>query len=236
MALLNVDPGPITQAAQSLARVGDGVDEVSAAAVGPTTTVPAMAADEVSTAIARQFGSVGQEFHALLTRAKEFHANFVKLMNEGLTAYSGAEVANGTALASAASPAAVTPEPITAGLAGVEQQIQGFVGTVIDDNSFIVGKIGNSMLAAGDVLVDDSSSALALANGALGRLSVAGVNDPTLGVDLAGGPIFTVDGQFERIVGGGLVNLGTELEQIGGNAMLFGFGLIPVVPPVTGFP
>lgn len=94
MSFVVTAPELVTAAATNLAGIGSALDEATAAAAGPTTGVAAAAADEVSIATARLFGTYGQEFHAATAQATAFHDEFVQLLNGGAVSYLGAEIAN----------------------------------------------------------------------------------------------------------------------------------------------
>jgi hypothetical protein len=87
-------PEEVTAAAENLAGIRSTLSEATAAATGPTTGVIAAAADEVSVAISRLFGSYGTEFHAASAQAAAFHDEFVSLLNGGGAAYLSTEIAN----------------------------------------------------------------------------------------------------------------------------------------------
>lgn len=94
MSFVVTAPESVTAAAANLAGIGSALGEATAAAAGPTTGVVAAAADEVSIAISRLFGTYGQEFHAVTAQAAAFHDEFVSLLNGGAAAYLGTEIAN----------------------------------------------------------------------------------------------------------------------------------------------
>jgi PE family len=87
-------PEVVTAAAGNLAGIGSSLGEATAAAAAPTTGLVAAAADEVSLAISRLFGTYGQEFQALSSQAAAFHDQFVSLLNGGAEAYVSTELAN----------------------------------------------------------------------------------------------------------------------------------------------
>jgi hypothetical protein len=95
-------PEIVTAAAENLAGIGSTLGEATSAAAGSTTGVAAAAADEVSLAISRVFGTYGQEFQALSAQAAVFHDEFVSLLNGGAAAYLTTEVANATQTLAAA--------------------------------------------------------------------------------------------------------------------------------------
>jgi hypothetical protein len=87
-------PEMLTAVAGNLAGIGSTLEQATTAAAGPTTGIATAAADEVSVAVSQLFGTYGREFQAVSTEAAEFHAEFVRLLNDGTAAYLSAEIAN----------------------------------------------------------------------------------------------------------------------------------------------
>ncbi|WP_239656584.1 PE family protein [Mycobacterium riyadhense] len=87
-------PDTVTSAAGDLAGIRSTLAEATVAAARPTTSVTAAAADEVSLALSRVFGSYGQQFQALSAQAGAFHDEFVSLLRGGAAAYLNTEIAN----------------------------------------------------------------------------------------------------------------------------------------------
>ena len=79
---------------ETWAAIRSSLDDAIAAAAAPTSGVAPAAADEVSAAIARLFGTYGQNFQALNTQAAAFNQQFVGLLNGGGAAYFSTEMAN----------------------------------------------------------------------------------------------------------------------------------------------
>lgn len=94
MSYVVTTPELVTTAAGNLAAIGSAVEDAAWAAAGSTTGVAPAAADEVSLAISRLFGSFGNEFQAVSAQAAAFHGEFVRLLNGGAAAYLSAEIAN----------------------------------------------------------------------------------------------------------------------------------------------
>lgn len=94
MSFLVAVPETVSAAAGELAGIGSTMQEAAAAAAGPTTGLATAAADEVSLAISRVFGTFGAEFQAVNNQAATFHAEFVRLLNGGAAAYLNTEIAN----------------------------------------------------------------------------------------------------------------------------------------------
>lgn len=122
MSFLLTAPEAVTDAAGDIAGIGSTLTQARAAALGPTTSLVAAAADEVSIALSQLFGSYGHQFQALSAEAATFHDEFVRLLNSGAAAYLNTETTNArNALA-----AAVNPPPPTAAAAGI---LDGWVPT-----------------------------------------------------------------------------------------------------------
>ncbi|MFV0496317.1 PE family protein [Mycobacterium sp.] len=99
MSFVVVRPDLVMAATEQLAGVNSLLNEVATAAAGPTTGIAAAAGDEISAAVARLFGTFGQEFQAINAQASAFSAEFARLLNGGAAAYANAELANaGSAL------------------------------------------------------------------------------------------------------------------------------------------
>jgi hypothetical protein len=127
MSFVITAPEQVTAAAGNLAGIGSTLEEATATAAAPTTSVMAAAADDVSVALSQLFGTYGQQFQSLSAQASAFHNEFVSLMNGGAAAYLNAEIANaGQSLmnvASASAPMGATvaaaTDPILGGLSPV---------------------------------------------------------------------------------------------------------------------
>jgi hypothetical protein len=144
MSFVIAAPEIVAAAAGNLAGVGSTLGEATAAAAGPTTSITAAAADDVSLAISETFGAYGRQFQAFGAQASAFHNEFVSLLNGGAAAYVGAEAANAEqTLASAVSlPAATSANAADTilgilnlgggtggGLQGLESLLPGLFGT-----------------------------------------------------------------------------------------------------------
>ena len=73
-------PDVLVTAASDLSGIGSAIRSARAAAAGSTTQVAAAAGDEVSAAIARLFGTYGQEFQTLSAQSALFNSQFVQLL------------------------------------------------------------------------------------------------------------------------------------------------------------
>ncbi|MCV7195756.1 PE family protein [Mycobacterium angelicum] len=148
MSFVITAPDAVGTAAGSVAGIGSTLAEATLAAAGPTTSVTAAAADEVSTALARLFGAYGREFQALSAHAWAFHDQFADLMKAGAAAYLDTEVAN---VAQAAATDSLLGGPVGGGtptgiLNGGGQQIGSVISSLIGGNpgSILPGLFGPS--------------------------------------------------------------------------------------------
>lgn len=91
MSYVVAAPEIITAAAADLASMDSALAEATAAAAAPTTEVVPAAADEVSLAVSRLFGSYGQDFAQVAARLRSYQQDFVNLVNSGAAAYADAE-------------------------------------------------------------------------------------------------------------------------------------------------
>src|SRR5947209_9722608 len=90
-SFLNVAPEVLASASADLNGIGEAIRDAAASA-GPTTTaIAAPALDEVSAAVAKLFGTYGQQFQALSAQGAAFHSQFTALLASGGAAYAGAE-------------------------------------------------------------------------------------------------------------------------------------------------
>jgi hypothetical protein len=94
MPFLITAPETLSAAASDLDGLGSSIREAHAAAAVPTTGLLPAAADEISTQVAKLFGSHAQQFHAVSAQAAAFHAEFVQALKVGAQAYAAAETAN----------------------------------------------------------------------------------------------------------------------------------------------
>jgi hypothetical protein len=91
---LNAAQGALASASADVNGIGEAIREATTAAAEPTTSIVPAAADEVSAAITRLFGTYGQEFQSLTAQSAAFHARFVQSLSSGGAAYATAEAAN----------------------------------------------------------------------------------------------------------------------------------------------
>jgi PE-PPE domain/PE family len=94
---LLTEPQLIDTAAENVAEVRSAIGAAKAAAAGPTTGLAAAAADEVSAAAAKLFGSYAREYQAVLNQATAFHDDFAAALTSAANAYAAAEAANASA-------------------------------------------------------------------------------------------------------------------------------------------
>lgn len=86
-------PELLSSAAADVESIESAVHAANAAVAGPTTTVVAAAADEVSAAIAALFGAHAQEYQALSAQMGTFHRQFVQTLTNAGEQYALAEAA-----------------------------------------------------------------------------------------------------------------------------------------------
>jgi hypothetical protein len=94
MSFVSTTPDIVASAAGNLAGIGSGLSAANASAATSTTAIAAAAEDEVSTALAGLFGTVGQQFQAASAQAQAFHEQFVGTLNAGTGQYVSTEAAN----------------------------------------------------------------------------------------------------------------------------------------------
>ncbi len=98
MSYVIAAPEYVAAAASDLANIGSALGDANSAASGPTSSVFAAGADEVSAAISALFNSHAQVYQALSAQAALFHQQFVNLMNGGAAEYALTEAANASPL------------------------------------------------------------------------------------------------------------------------------------------
>ncbi|ORB83417.1 hypothetical protein B1987_24195 [Mycobacterium kansasii] len=81
MSFLIAAPTELALAAADLSHVASAIGAANAAAFAPTTTVVAVAADEVPVQIAALFADRGQSYQTLSAQTAAFHDQFVKALN-----------------------------------------------------------------------------------------------------------------------------------------------------------
>src|ERR1700761_7629093 len=98
-SFLTAAPEALAGASADLSGIESAIRAANAAAAGSTTDLLSAAGDEVSEAIAKLFGTFGQEYQALGAQATQFHARFAQTLAGGADAYATAEAANASPLA-----------------------------------------------------------------------------------------------------------------------------------------
>jgi hypothetical protein len=98
MSFVIAAPEYVAAAATDLANIGSAIGSANSAALGPTSSVFAAGADEVSAAISALFNGHAQAYQALSAQAAQFHQQFVQLMNGGASEYALTEAANASPL------------------------------------------------------------------------------------------------------------------------------------------
>jgi hypothetical protein len=101
MTSLITQPQLMATAAADMAKISSAIGAAKSAAAGPTTGVVAAAADEVSAASARLFGTYAQEYQAILNQATAFHNEFAAAVASAGSAYTAAEAANAATISGA---------------------------------------------------------------------------------------------------------------------------------------
>lgn len=91
-------PDLMTTAAADAAGIGSSIGAANLAALAPTSTVVAAAADEVSAAIAQLFSGHALDYQTFSTRVAASYEQFVQALNTASVAYAAAEAANATPL------------------------------------------------------------------------------------------------------------------------------------------
>lgn len=94
MSYVLATPDAFAAAVEDLAGIGSAVSAATAAAATSTTSLPAAAADEVSTRIAAVLGAHGVEYQALTAQAAQWHERLVLTLAANADAYLTTEIAN----------------------------------------------------------------------------------------------------------------------------------------------
>jgi PE-PPE domain/PE family len=127
MTYVIAEPQMMASVAADIEGIGSALSAAKAAAAAPTSGLAAAAGDEVSAAIADVFGTVGEEYQAVVARVEAYHNQFQQTLASAGFAYAETEAAVATALGLApgagtpALPAAAIP-PFTA------NQVSYFIG------------------------------------------------------------------------------------------------------------
>lgn len=228
MSFVIAEPDFVAAAAGQLAGVRSSIGAAAHAAAAPTTSIAEAAADEISAAISRLFGTYGQEFQAVNAQAAAFHAEFVRLLNGSAAAYLSADIANAEqALLGGAVgfPTAAPTDPLGGLLGG----ILGGSGTtgLLDSIGATTGGLGTLLGGSGGILGP-------LFFGGTGGLLGPLVGGNGLLTGLVGGgplaPIFDSAGQQLGLLASGFLNgtggaaLTSALQSLTGP-----IGTIPVI-------
>jgi triacylglycerol lipase len=133
-------PEMMSAAATNVASIGSVVATANQGMAGATTGVLAAAEDEVSVAIAALFSAHGQGYQALSAQAAAFHGRFVQALTGAAGAYTAAEAANASPLAT-----------FEQALLGVQQEIQQIPTTLAagfsNELNFLFSEPGSPLLA-----------------------------------------------------------------------------------------
>lgn len=98
MTNLFVQPQFMATAAARVAGIGSEIDAATAAAAGPTTSVVAAGGDEVSTAAANLFNTVGQDLQQALKKVAAVNQEIAQGLTNANAAYLAAETAASNAM------------------------------------------------------------------------------------------------------------------------------------------
>ncbi|WP_155771865.1 PE family protein, partial [Mycobacterium asiaticum] len=213
MSFVIAVPEFVEAAAEQLAGIGSTLVQVSSSAAGATTALAPAAADEVSAAIARLFGTLGSDYQAASAQAAAYHEQFVASLTRGATAYASAEAVNISALFN-----------LNNLLANIEIGIGNLAAGFQSALSGSLGGFGGSIGGSGSLALDAASAVRAFA--ALPSLG-AGLALQTGGALASGfGTGLAQTGQLITNLGVGLGGAGASLSQAGaaltaeGNAAL----------------
>ena len=99
MTYVITEPQIVAAVASDVEGIGSAISAAHAAAAGPTASLLAPAADEVSTAITKFFGAYSQDYQAVVKHAAAFHNEFTQALAAAGHAYANAEGANAATLA-----------------------------------------------------------------------------------------------------------------------------------------
>jgi YVTN family beta-propeller protein len=189
-------PEAVATASADLSGIGEAINEATAAAVPSTIGIVPPAADEVSAAITRLFGTYSQGFHALSARSAAFHTQFMQALNSAGSAYAAAEATNASPLAAvvanAQSLAVFSPVEALTGRPLIGNGANGVAGTAANPNGgaggaggWLYGNGGNGGAGA-----NSTTAGAAGGNGGAGGsagLWGAGGTGGAGGYDTAGG-------------------------------------------------
>ncbi|WP_156687618.1 PE family protein [Mycobacterium sp. Marseille-P9652] len=186
MTSLITQPQLLASAAAEVSSINSTLNEATAAAAGPTTSVMAAAQDEISAITAQLFGAYGQEYQALLAQASAFHGQFVAALASAGNAYAQTEADIAAALGLGGAPApvfgAAPPDPNVPVLANL---IMTGSGTATPSPTYLnnVASRYLSGLYGGNNYI----GALQAVSTAEGLYPYTGVKDLTLDISLARG-------------------------------------------------
>jgi hypothetical protein len=101
MSYVIAEPQLMASVAAEINGIGANLSAANAAAAGPTSTLAAAAADEISQALAKAFGTYGTEYQSLVGQLEGWHGQFTQTLANAGTAYAQTETAIATGLAGA---------------------------------------------------------------------------------------------------------------------------------------
>jgi hypothetical protein len=91
MTYLTTEPQAMAAAAAEVDGIGSAISAANAAAAGPTSSLLAPAADEVSEAVADLFRVYGQEYQAVIRESGLLYGEFAQTLAAAENAYAAAE-------------------------------------------------------------------------------------------------------------------------------------------------
>ncbi|MDP7720695.1 PE family protein [Mycobacterium sp. TY814] len=214
MSYVVAAPELVAAAAQNLAGISSALGEATTAAAGPTTSVLAAGADEVSAAIAQLFGTHGQEFQAMSAQATAFHDEFVGLLNAGAGAYANAEAAGAQPLVGSgiAGFADAVAAPYQALLANTAGNLQALGGVLAASPAPVLSQLAANLSGYGPQILTGLANAPASIQAGLSAL-------PTIN------PLAAVQGIVDQQIGFAQVVAGSL--QNAGNDVVAGFSALP---------
>lgn len=206
MSYVFAAPELVESAAQDLAGIGSALGQATAAAAGPTSSVLAAGADEVSAAISQLFGTHGQEFQAVSAQATAFHDEFVGLLRAGAGAYASAEATGAQTLLGQVA------APYQALFANTQSNLQTLGGALAANPVPLLNQIVSNQAGNGPAIARGLASLPAGIGTGLNALSTAN-------------PVAALQGIIDQQVGFSQV-VASSLQHAG-NDFVAGFNALP---------
>jgi hypothetical protein len=214
MSYVLAAPELVESAAQNLAGINSALGQATTAAAGPTTSVLAAGADEVSAAIAQLFGAHGREFQAISAQAAAFHDEFVGLLNAGAGAYASAEAAGTQALGGP-------------GLAGFADAVASPYQSLFANTAGNLRALGNALAANPTPVLSQLASNL---SGYRPQIVTGFANAPAsieagLNALPSANPVAALQGIVNQQIG--FTNVAVSSLQKAGTDLVAGFSVLP---------